>query len=585
MDVSPAKPPHVAGSKFLQGPWVRRKAAPLWRVGRVRRTVRQRCLGFSAPVAMLPGPKRPDEDATHDPARALPADIGTGARSLDVRLDAESRGHLSAAGDGRTRRKIRTRRGRRRAPSGPCGLSGESRALGCRTGTRHRYRGSPWRAGTVAHGDRDRRELLGRAAVGTQVFDAARRDRHGLALRGAPVPARARRCGRHRADRRLSRRHQRRQPPRQPAGRLGYSGQGHGRRQVGERRLGIAPGPHCRGRGRRQKRPRRALLFGHEGPPGVHAHLCRYARHRALARRQPLHRLPARGPVGQLCSARGRRHRRAVQTWAPGRDPGGRQLPRGPSQGRRLALSFERLFHPNGIVVIGASSDLTRISGQPIKALKNAGYPGPIYLVNPKYKELHGLPCFPDAMSLPGPCDLAVVAVPAPGVAQAIRDCGKAKIPFAVVLTAGFRETGAEGRKLEAELRAALAGSGVRMVGPNCQGMLSVQARVWAAFGSVSDETELRPGKVSCAFQSGGFGYAVVNLAEAQGIGFRYCVSSGNEVDITTPELLSAFLDDSGTALTFAYMEGTPDARRLLDLGRKSLETGKPVLMWKAGTT
>jgi acyl-CoA synthetase (NDP forming) len=248
-------------------------------------------------------------------------------------------------------------------------------------------------------------------------------------------------------------------------------------------------------------------------------------------------------------------------------------------------LSFERLFHPNGIAVIGASSDLTRISGQPIKALKNAAYPGPIYLVNPKYKELHGLPCFPDAMSLPGRCDLAIVAVPAPGVAQAIRECGKAKIPFAVVLTAGFRETGADGRKLEAELKAAIAESGVRMVGPNCQGMLSVQARVWAAFGSVSDETELRPGNVSCAFQSGGFGYAVVNLAEAQGIGFRYTVSSGNEVDITTPELLSAFLDDPGTALTFAYMEGTPDARRLLDLGRKSLETGKPVLMWKAGTT
>lgn len=248
-------------------------------------------------------------------------------------------------------------------------------------------------------------------------------------------------------------------------------------------------------------------------------------------------------------------------------------------------MSFERLFHPKGIAVIGASSDLTRISGQPIKALKNAGYAGGISLINPKYKELHGLPCYPDVMSLPGHCDLAVVAVPAAGVAQAIRDCGKAKIPFAVVLTAGFRETGAEGRELEKELKAAVAESGVRIVGPNCQGMLSIQARVWAAFGSVSDETDLRPGKVSCAFQSGGFGYAVVNLAEAQGIGFRYCVSSGNEVDITTPELLSAFLDDPGTQLAFAYMEGTPDARRLLDLGRKSLETGKPVLMWKAGTT
>ena len=183
------------------------------------------------------------------------------------------------------------------------------------------------------------------------------------------------------------------------------------------------------------------------------------------------------------------------------------------------------------------------------------------------------------------PCDLAVVAVPAPGVAKAIRDCGKAKIPFAVVLTAGFRETGAEGRKLEAELKTAVDESGVRIVGPNCQGMLSIQARVFAAFGSVADETDFRPGTVSCAFQSGGFGYAIVNLAEAQGVGFRYCVSSGNETDIAMPELLSAFLDDPGTSLAFAYLEGTPDARPLLDVGRKSLEMGKPVLIWKAGTT
>jgi len=248
-------------------------------------------------------------------------------------------------------------------------------------------------------------------------------------------------------------------------------------------------------------------------------------------------------------------------------------------------LGFERLFHPRGIAIIGASADLTRISGQPIKALINARYAGGVYPINPKYPEMHGLKCYPDVMSLEAPCDLAVVAVPAPAVAQAIRDCGKAKIPFAVVLTAGFRETGAEGRKLEAELKRAVAESGVRVVGPNCQGMLSIQARVWAAFGSVSDETDFRPGTVSCAFQSGGFGYAVVNLAEAQGIGFRYCVSSGNEIDIAMPELLAAFLDDPGTSLSFAYLEGTPDARRLLDLGRKSLETGKPVLIWKAGTT
>jgi acetate---CoA ligase (ADP-forming) len=248
-------------------------------------------------------------------------------------------------------------------------------------------------------------------------------------------------------------------------------------------------------------------------------------------------------------------------------------------------LSFERLFHPRGIAIIGASADLSRIGGHPIKGLKAAGFKGGIFPINPKHQHMHGLACYPDVQSIGAPCDVAIVAVPAPGVAQAVRDCGKAKIPFAVVLTAGFRETGAAGRALETELMHAVAQSGVRIIGPNCQGMVSIQDRVWAVFGSPTDETELRPGSVSCVFQSGGFGYAIVNLAEAQGVGFRYCVSSGNEADITTPELLSAFLDDPGTSLAFAYLEGTPNARRLLDLGRKSLAMGKPVLIWKAAIT
>jgi acyl-CoA synthetase (NDP forming) len=248
-------------------------------------------------------------------------------------------------------------------------------------------------------------------------------------------------------------------------------------------------------------------------------------------------------------------------------------------------VSLERLFHPQGIAVIGASASITRIGGQPIKALLGADYRGGIYPVNPKYPRMHGLPCYPSAAAIKARCDLAIIVVPASGVAAAVRDCADAGIPFAVVLSAGFRETGAEGRKLEAELKRAVAETGVRIIGPNCQGMLSIEARVWAAFGSVSDETDFRPGSVSCAFQSGGFGYAIVNLAEAQGIGFRYCVSSGNEVDIAMPELLAAFLEDPGTSLSFAYLEGTPDARRLLELGRRSLETGKPVLIWKAGTT
>lgn len=248
-------------------------------------------------------------------------------------------------------------------------------------------------------------------------------------------------------------------------------------------------------------------------------------------------------------------------------------------------MSFERLFDPNAIAIIGASSDLSRISGQPIVALKGAGFKKPIHLVNPKYGEMHGLKCYPSAAAIGSPVDLALIAVPAKGVPDAIRDCGKAGIPFAIVLTAGFREGGAEGRKLEDELLKAARESNVRVVGPNCQGALSVPSRMWCVFGSVSQETQLREGPVSCAFQSGGFGYAVVNMAEAQGLGFRHVVSTGNETDITMPELLGEFLDDPGTKLAFAYMEGTPNARSLLDLGRKSLETGKPVFIWKGAQT
>ena len=248
-------------------------------------------------------------------------------------------------------------------------------------------------------------------------------------------------------------------------------------------------------------------------------------------------------------------------------------------------MSFHRLFHPRGIAIIGASADATRIGGHPLRALQKAGYRGGIFPVNPRYREINGLACYPSCSAIGAQCDVAIIAVPAALVAQAVRDCGDAGIGFAIILTAGFRETGPEGAKLEADLKQVAVEAKVRLIGPNCQGLISLEERVWAVFGSVSEETDLRPGRVSCAFQSGGFGYAIVNLAEAQGVGFRYCVSSGNETDIAMPELLSAFLDDPGTDIVIGVMEGTPDARGLIELGRKSLRLGKPVQIWKSAIT
>ncbi|MEL6374685.1 MAG: acetate--CoA ligase family protein [Pseudomonadota bacterium] len=250
-----------------------------------------------------------------------------------------------------------------------------------------------------------------------------------------------------------------------------------------------------------------------------------------------------------------------------------------------MPASFDALFHPVGVAIIGASSDPTRIGGHPVRALQRAAYPHGIYPVNPNRDEIAGLKAYPRAAAIGKRCDLAIIAVPAARVVDAIHDCGEAGIKFAVVLTAGFRETKGEGLALEAALSAACAETGVRIIGPNCQGMISVPARMFGVFGSVAEETDLTPGGVSCCFQSGGFGYAIVNLAERQGVGFRYCLSTGNETDLTTPQLLSGMLDDEGTDLAFAYMEGTPDARALLDVGAKSLQTGKPVLIWKAANT
>ncbi len=266
----------------------------------------------------------------------------------------------------------------------------------------------------------------------------------------------------------------------------------------------------------------------------------------------------------------------------------------GPSATERAASSagesgepstpaLEQLFNPRGIAIVGASANLNRIGGQPIKALTEAGYTGRIYPVNPKYAEVGGMRCYGSIADIDGVCDLALIALPAGTVAAAVEACGAKGIPFAIILSSGFKEIGDKGRALETALKDVARKSGVRLIGPNCQGVLSIPNRLFATFGAIAQETALRAGAVSMAFQSGGFGFGVMLLCEEMGIGFRHCVSVGNEIDITTPELLDAFLDDPQTKVACAYVEGVSDGRALMAVGRKSMAVGKPVLIWKAG--
>ena len=157
---------------------------------------------------------------------------------------------------------------------------------------------------------------------------------------------------------------------------------------------------------------------------------------------------------------------------------------------------FSRLFNPRGIAIVGASHDLRRIGGQPVKYLSTYGYKGRVYPVNPRHSEIAGLKCYPSVAAIDGPCDVAIVAVNSANVVEAVRECGKKGIGFAVVYSAGFRETGDAGRALEAKLLAAAREGGVRIIGPNCQGYLNLSERLYATFGVLGLEPALKIGPV-----------------------------------------------------------------------------------------
>lgn len=246
---------------------------------------------------------------------------------------------------------------------------------------------------------------------------------------------------------------------------------------------------------------------------------------------------------------------------------------------------FERLFNPKGIAVIGASADPTRAGGQTIDALKRHGFQGGVYPINPKYEEIAGYRCYPSLKDLDQPCDIAVIALPAAHVADVVKQCGGCRIPYGVVLGGGFREVGAEGLAREQAMVAAARAGGVRLIGPNCLGLVNVPLKAYAAFGSLTREPDLQPGPVSAVIQSGGFGNSLVIRCALAGVGFQTVVTSGNEADISAPEIIEAYVEDPNTKIILTYLEGISDGRRFVAAAKRALAAGKPIIAWKAGNT
>ncbi len=256
-----------------------------------------------------------------------------------------------------------------------------------------------------------------------------------------------------------------------------------------------------------------------------------------------------------------------------------------PDAAARPGLDIKRLLNPCGVAIVGASRDLNRIGGQPLQILRESGYRGRICPVNPKYEEIEGIRCYPDVSQVPRPCDVALVAVSATQVPEVIRQCGGAGIPFAVVLSAGFSETGDAGKALQMQLVSAAQSSGVRVVGPNCLGLLNLKDSVRNGFGPTIRLRTMRPGPLAMVSQSGGVGFGLVAIAADVGIGFNYAVSTGNEADVTALDFLAYFLECEDISVVTCFLEGVQDGRRLIEIGKRALELGKPILVWKAGNT
>ena len=244
-----------------------------------------------------------------------------------------------------------------------------------------------------------------------------------------------------------------------------------------------------------------------------------------------------------------------------------------------------RLLTPRSIAIIGASSQSTSISGQPLRLMIDAGYAGKIYPVNPRREEVQGVKAYPDAQSIPGPCDVALVAVSAAQVPQALRDCGKAGIPFAVVLAGGFEEIGEAGRAMQRELDAAIKESGVRVVGPNCIGVANIATRAFCAFGGALYDKSLEPGPVAVVSQSGGVGLSIMAHAHARGVDTRYLVSCGNEADLDFFDFTHQLLGQDDVQLIAAYLESSLEGVRLRELGQRALQLGKPIILLKVGNS
>ncbi|WP_159590608.1 acetate--CoA ligase family protein [Hydrogenophaga sp. BPS33] len=246
---------------------------------------------------------------------------------------------------------------------------------------------------------------------------------------------------------------------------------------------------------------------------------------------------------------------------------------------------LDALFAPRSIAVVGASNDWRRFGGRVLHYLRRAEFSGEIYPINPGRDEVQGLKAYADVKAVGRPFDCAVLAVTAEDTVQTIRDCAEAGVRSAIVYGAGFAEVGAEGLRRQEEVVSIARAHGMRILGPNCMGLVNARAGVYATFASAFEERFPAPGRIGIATQSGGYGGYLLQHTAMRQLGLSHFVATGNEADVDVGEAMAWMVQQDEVEIVLAYLEGVRHADNLLHALDLARQAKKPVVMMKVGRT
>ncbi|MCM8804402.1 MAG: acetate--CoA ligase family protein [Candidatus Omnitrophica bacterium] len=237
-------------------------------------------------------------------------------------------------------------------------------------------------------------------------------------------------------------------------------------------------------------------------------------------------------------------------------------------------------FNPESVCLIGASTNPEKLGFKILKNIIDGGYKGKIFPVNPKAEQILNLKCYKNVSEIPYFIELAIVAIPSDFVCEVVEELGKKCVKGVIIISAGFKETGEEGKKKEEKLKEIIKKYNMRVIGPNCLGVIDTKNKLNASFAFEMPQS----GKISFITQSGALGTAILDWSMKENVGFSKFVSFGNKVDVSEIDLIEELENDPDTNVILLYLESITDGRKFIDLTKRVIQK-KPIILIKSGKT